>query len=165
MFDRVRSPATGWRSPHLLLAACLILTALSGPSLAAESFDGPTFRKGMWKFVRTLDLIVHAQARHRVLRQESIRCVDPTESMRGTFSSAPVGACVSAKPEKHSNRYVFAKRCDYLGPVSTVITVDSDEAYSELNQVIEGAVPKADFVSAQRIGDCPGDGARDVLSQ
>ena len=148
-----------------MLAACLILPALSIPSFAADSFDGPTFRKGMWRFVRTLDLLVHAQGKHRVLQQESIRCVDPTESMRGTFSSAPVGTCVSAKPEKHSNRYVFAKRCDYLGPVSTVITVDSDEAYSELNQVIEGAVPKADFVTAQRIGDCPADGAREVLSQ
>jgi len=118
----------------------------------------------MWRFVRTLDLLVHAQAEHRVLHQETIRCVDPTEAMRGTFSSAPVGTCISAKPEKQSNRYFFARRCDYLGPVSTVITVDSDEAYSELNQVI-GAVPKADFVSAQRIGDCPADAARDVLPQ
>jgi hypothetical protein len=79
--------------------------------------------------------------------------------MRATFASGAVGSCVSAKPYRQTNRYIFAKRCDYLGPVSTVITVDSDEAYSELNQVTEGAVPKADFVTARRIGDCPVDGA------
>jgi hypothetical protein len=119
----------------------------------------------MWRFVRTLDVVLHAKVKHRVLHQETTRCVDPTEAMRATFSSAPVGSCLSAKPEKQSNQYIFARRCDYLGPVSTVITVDSDEAYSEFNQ-LEGAVPKADFVSAHRIGDCPADAAREgVLSQ
>src|ERR1043166_8603781 len=53
MFDRVRSPATGWRSPHLLLAACLILPALSAPSFAAESFEGRTVKGFCCKAWRT----------------------------------------------------------------------------------------------------------------
>ncbi len=70
------------------------------------------------------------------------RCVDPTHAMKATFSSASIGSCHSSRPEKVSNKYIFANRCDYMGPVSTVITVQSDEAYTEVNQVTVGKLPK-----------------------
>jgi hypothetical protein len=87
------------------------------------------------------------------------RCVDPTQAMKATFSSAPVGNCHSAKPEKVNNRYIFSNRCDYMGPVSTVITVQSDEAYTEVNELRVGQLPRTDFVIARRIGDCHDDSA------
>jgi hypothetical protein len=47
-----------------------------------------------------------------------------------------------------------------MGAVSTVITVRSDEAYTELNEVSVGEHPKTDLVVATRIGDCEDGTAR-----
>ena len=91
------------------------------------------------------------------------RCVDPTHAMKATFSSSSIGSCHSSRPEKVNNKYIFSNRCDYMGPVSTVITVQSDEAYTEVNQVTVGKLPRTDLVIAKRIGDCRED--RAALSQ
>ncbi|WP_291865949.1 hypothetical protein [Bradyrhizobium sp.] len=119
----------------------------------AEPFEGPSFRQGMWHFVRTIDLVLHKKTGQRLLQRETTRCVDPTHAMMATFASPSVGNCVSAKPEKVKNRYTFANRCDFTGPVSTVITVHSEEAYTELNASSAG-FPKTELVVAHRIGDC-----------
>jgi hypothetical protein len=134
-----------------------LVAALAGSlssQAKAESFDGPNFRKGMWHFVRTIDVLMPSKFRHRVLAREMTRCVDPTHAMKVTFSPLSVGNCVSAKPERSENRYTFANRCDYLGPVSTVITVHSDESYTEVNDLSLGELPKQELVVAHRVGDC-----------
>ncbi|GKQ49739.1 hypothetical protein [Bradyrhizobium sp. Ce-3] len=125
-----------------------------------QSFSGPSFRKGLWRFIRTLDVVKTANKnfKYRVMNAETTRCVDPTFAMKATFSPDPVGGCVSDKPEKIGNQYTFGHRCDYMGTVSTVITVRSDEAYTELNEVSTGEHPRTDMVVATRIGDCD-DGA------
>ncbi|MBR0900587.1 hypothetical protein JQ616_37015 [Bradyrhizobium tropiciagri] len=125
-----------------------------------QSFSGPSFRKGLWRFIRTLDVVRSANKnfKYRVMNAETTRCVDPTFAMKATFSPDPVGGCVSDKPEKVGNQYTFGHRCDYMGAVSTVITVRSDEAYTELNEVSTGEHPRTDMVVATRIGDCE-DGA------
>ena len=121
-----------------------------------DGFFGPRFRKGLWMFKRTLDVVRNANknVKYRLAQNEVTRCVDPTHSMKATFSSAPVGSCVSDKPEKVGNKYTFGKRCDYLGAVSTVITVHDDDSYTELNELSGGDSPKTDVVIAKRIGDC-----------
>ena len=118
--------------------------------------EAPSFRRGLWRFIRTLDVVRNANKniKYRVVDKEVTRCVDPTHAMKATFSSAPVGTCVSDKPEKVGNKYTFGHRCDYLGAVSTVITVHSDESYTEVNEVSTGDNPKTDLVTAKRIGDC-----------
>jgi hypothetical protein len=123
----------------------------------AEGFAGPSFRRGMWQFERTLEYTgpspppPHASS---LRRQEMTRCVDPTEAMKETFKPLTVGACRSVKPEKLDNRYVFSLRCDYLGPVRTVIEVEGDGAYTEINELTVGDFPRKDTVIARRIGDC-----------
>ncbi|MHC2335529.1 hypothetical protein [Bradyrhizobium sp. USDA 4454] len=135
------------------------LQAPNGRAAAAQgdqSFSGPSFRKGLWRFIRTLDVVRTANKnfKYRVVNAETTRCVDPTFAMKATFSPDPVGSCVSDKPEKVGNQYTFGHRCDYMGAVSTVITVRSDEAYTELNEVSTGEHPRTDMVVATRIGDC-----------
>ena len=83
-------------------------------------------------------------------------CVDPTQAMKATFASPAVGNCVSAKPEKVANQYIFSNRCDYMGPVSTTITVNSTESYTEENALNVGESPRVERVVAKRIGDCQG---------
>lgn len=141
------------------VVTALAVSLLAGHGAAAEEgFNGPTFRKGMWRFVRTLE-IVSPNARHKLLEREMTRCVDPTQAMKATFSSPSIGNCHSSRPQKISNKYVFSNRCDYMGPVSTVITVLSDEAYTEVNEVNVGQAPRTDRVVARRISDCHEDRA------
>jgi hypothetical protein len=151
------SAGNGLTHSKISLGCFCVLTALMvvGPitQSRAEPFDGPSFRKGMWHFVRTIDLALHNKTRQRLAQRELTQCVDPTHAMIATFASPSVGNCVSAKPEKANNTYKFANRCDFMGPVSTVITVHSEEAYTELNEATAG-LPKAELVVARRIGDC-----------
>lgn len=136
-----------------LIVAGPITQSRAETSSKAEPFEGPSFRKGMWHFVRTIDLVLHKKGTQRLIERELTRCVDPTHAMMATFASPSVGNCVSAKPERANNKYTFSNRCDFMGPVSTVITVHSEEAYTELNEATAG-LPKTELVVARRIGDC-----------
>jgi hypothetical protein len=142
------------RLRYFCLAVAMIAVGWIPTQSKAEEFNGPSFRKGMWHFVRTLDLIAHRKNKHRVLEREATRCVDPTIAMKATFASPPVGNCVSSKPEKSDNKYTFSNRCDYMGPVSTVITVYSAESYEEVNELTVGTLPRSELVVAHRVGDC-----------
>jgi hypothetical protein len=130
-----------------IAAVAAILVAVPPCALAAEGFDGPKFRKGLWRFDRTLEY------RDNVRRQEITRCVDPTNAMKGTFASPDVGNCRSSRAERVANNYMFENRCDYMGPVRTLITVYSDESYTERN-IPKAAFLPVDTVTAQRLGDC-----------
>jgi hypothetical protein len=150
---------------HLLVFAILAGSFACGAQ-AEDSFEGPSFRKGLWHFVRTLDVVRNADknVKYRLQEREATRCVDPTLAMKATFSQAPIGTCVSDKPEKVGNKYIFAHRCDYMGAVSTVITVNNDEAYTEINEINAGEHPRTDKVVAHRIGDCQDDKAQTSAS-
>jgi len=150
----------------------LVIALVAAGSLSSQAkadvLDGPSFRRGLWHFVRTLDVLPSSKIRHRVLAREMTRCVDPTHAMKVTFSPLAVGNCVSARPERSDNRYTFANRCDYMGPVTTIITVHSDESYTEVNELKVGGLPRRELVVAHRVGDCQeeaGDaGRRPLLS-
>jgi hypothetical protein len=139
------------------LVAGLVLSALP-TGQQSLAYDGPTFSKGMWLFQRSTEFVtkhwVLPNARRVKVEQPVVRCVNPTEAMIETFRPVSVGACQSTLPERKKNTFVFAKRCDYLGPVKTVITVESDAAYRETNELLTGASPKRDIVVARRLGDC-----------
>jgi len=142
---------------RLFCVATALIVVGSSSQAKAEGFDGPSFKKGLWHFVRTLDLFAHRKTKHRLLEREVTACVDPTQAMKATFSSPSVGNCVSAKPEKSDNKYTFSNRCDFMGPVSTVITVNSDESYTEVNELTVGKLPRTELVVAHRVGDCQDD--------
>ena len=145
------------RLRYFCLAIALIAVGPVSSAAKAEGFEGPSFRKGMWHFVRTLELVAHRKTKYRLLEREMTRCVDPTVAMKATFSSPPVGNCVSSKPQKSDNKYTFSNRCDFMGPVSTIITVNSDESYTEVNELTVGKLPRTELVVAHRIGDCQED--------
>ena len=124
---------------------------------AAHADDWPKFRKGVWQFERTLALIGSPadDMEDRVLsKQEMRRCVDPTEAMKETFRPFSVGNCHPRRPERSANKYVFALRCDYMGPVRTTIDVQSDAAYTEINELKIGQYFRTDTVIARRIAEC-----------
>jgi hypothetical protein len=121
----------------------------------ADAIEAPQFRKGLWSFERTLERIREAPHLNQLLSQEKVtRCVDPSLAMKAIFASPSIGNCTSTRPELINNRYVFSKRCDFMGPVRTEITVESAESYTEMNVLTVGSFPRKDIVIARRIGDC-----------
>jgi hypothetical protein len=123
----------------------------------AHAEDWPKFRKGVWKFERTLAIVGREgdpDEDRVLLKQEMRRCVDPSEAMKETFRPMSVGNCHSKRAERVANKYVFALRCDYMGPVRTTIDVESDAAYTEINVLEVGQLPRTDTVIARRIADC-----------
>ena len=130
---------------------CLLLAP------AARAQEWPSFRRGVWHFERTLAMTNRAgnPEQDRVLLKEDIkRCVDPSEYMKETFRPLNVGNCHSARPQRTANTFVFPLRCDYMGPVRTTIDVESDTAYTEVNEVQVGQFPRTDTVIARRISAC-----------
>jgi hypothetical protein len=122
---------------------------------AGTAIQSPQFRKGLWSFQRTLERIREAPHLNQMLSQERMtRCVDPSLAMKHIFASPSIGNCTSSRPELINNRYVFSKRCDFMGPVRTEIIVENDESYTELNVLTVGSFPRKDMVVARRIGDC-----------
>src|SRR5262249_10982801 len=134
-----------------LAAAGVVVTYLLLPLGYAGAEEWPIFRKGVWQFERTLERNEKpgAEDRDRVLfKHEMRRCVDPSESMKETFRAVSVGNCHPTKPRRLANKYVFTRRCDYMGPVKTTIEVLSDSAYTEINEVQVGDFPRTDTVIA-----------------
>jgi hypothetical protein len=143
---------------------CIAFAAAAADTSAAEVAQ-PSFRQGLWSFQRTIERIDGASQPNSVLhKQQMMRCADPSVAMKAIFASPPIGKCTSSKPIQIKNRYVFAVRCDYLGPVRTEITVDSETSYTEVNVLALGKPPRRDVVIARRLGDCTGADARGDVS-
>ena len=142
------------RTAVAMSSVAAVLTSWT-PLASADEIDSPQFRPGLWSFQRTVEHIRQAPHTNVVfLQEEMTRCVNPSVAMKAIFSSPHIGSCTSARPVLAGNQYVFAKRCDFMGPVRTEITVDSDDAYTEVNELTVGPFPRKDIVVARRIGEC-----------
>lgn len=147
---------------HACFAAVL---SFSTPPTSAHEIESPQFRQGLWSFQRTIERLRDAPHQNQLLtKEETTRCVNPSLAMKAIFASPSVGNCSSSKPERVDNRYVFANRCDYLGPVRTEIIFESDTSYTEINLLSVGSFPRKDVVVAQRIGDCDSAGGFQLMS-
>ena len=153
--------AKRWGTRLPVWAGISLLCGLSGSSAFADEFDGPSFQRGLWRFERMISNGgggANMPSATFVSNQVVTRCVDPTNAMRETFKPVAIGNCRSAKPEKTNNRYVFALRCDFMGPARTTIEVESDAAYVEINEFVASKPRKTETIIARRIGDCNNDG-------
>ena len=148
------SRAQAWRMMAIVVANAVWL----GSATLAVAEEWPRFRKGVWQFDRILELTGVANNSHEkarvLIRSQMTRCVDPSEAMKETFKPLAVGSCHSRPAQQIANKYVFPLRCDYMGPVRTTIDVESDTAYTEINELTVGQLPRTDTVIARRIGEC-----------
>src|SRR4051812_37989275 len=117
------------RALILSAGAAALCTLVPVASSQAGTVDPPQFRTGLWHFERTLEWVRRPPATSTVFsKTEATRCVDPNVAMAGIFSSPSLANCHSEKPQVFGNQYVFPNRCDFMGPVSTVITAQSETA-------------------------------------
>jgi hypothetical protein len=144
------------RACGVFATAISALGPFSGGSAAqAEELAKPKFRDGLWQFERTIEYVRRPPNQNLVLSKTTdTRCVDPNVAMAGIFSSASIGSCRSDSPQLFGNQYIFSNRCDFMGPVSTVLTAESEMSYTEVNQLASEPLPKRDTVVARRVGDC-----------
>jgi hypothetical protein len=139
----------------VIVGATLMSWCAMSPALAVSE-DWPKFRRGVWQFDRTLAAARPTpEGKIQIFsKQQMRRCVNPSEAMKETFKVTNIGSCHSSRPERVDNQYMFALRCDYMGPVRTTISVESDVAYTEINELRVGDLPRTDTVVAKRIADC-----------
>jgi hypothetical protein len=146
-----------FKSLYRLSIIPTFLFAVSGGTVCAyaDSVTQPKFRSGLWRFERTLEYVRRPPNENLVLaKTNATRCVDPNIAMTGIFYTPNMGNCRSEKPQLFGNQYFFSNRCDFLGPVSTVVTAENDSAYTEVNLLASEPLPKRDTVIARRLGDC-----------
>jgi hypothetical protein len=135
--------------------AAILISHFSVAPARADTVAAPQFRPGLWTFQRTIERVRDPPHQNQLMVSEALtRCVNPTLAMKAIFASPPIGSCTSSKPERIDNKYVFANRCDAMGPVRTEITIDSDVAYVEVNELTVGNFPRLDIVIARRVGEC-----------
>ena len=138
----------------LALAFIFFASALTAIS-SAQGADRPHFRNGLWRFERTVEYVRSPPNANVVLVKETAtRCVDPNVAMAGIFASPDIGTCRSEMPQVFGNQYIFPNRCDFMGPVRTLITAESEIAYTESDLLRVGPLPRRDMVVARRVGDC-----------
>jgi hypothetical protein len=138
------------------LAIAAPAIALFAATPACLAYDGPTFRSGLWKFERTLQTDGRTTDRLQTsglpIARETTRCVNPTQAMKGEFT--PFNACSTKDLRKTDKGYVFQKVCGGGTPIRTEIDVESDSAYTLINEGDIGKIPTKEIVVAHRVGDC-----------
>jgi hypothetical protein len=156
---------SGWLSARLrAFSVFAIAISTFGPvagnsAAQSEELTKPRFRDGLWQFERTIEYVRRPPNQNLVLSKTTdTRCVDPNVAMIGIFASTNIGSCRSDSPQLFGNTYIFSNRCDFMGPVSTVLTAESEMSYTEVNELASEPLPKRDTVIARRVGDCQSSG-------
>jgi hypothetical protein len=149
-----RTPA---RHPVILAIAVVAFALLAAKS---ESFadDGPVLRGGLWKFERTLE--TNGEPTNRLqtsglpIDRDTTRCVDPTPALKLELAPLQFGVCSVKDLRKTDGGYVFEKICSGGTPIKTELTVESDSAYTEVNEGTIGKISTKETLVAHRVGDC-----------
>jgi hypothetical protein len=151
--SEAQSSSVGRRRALTIGAA---VTALFAATQACLAYDGPTFRQGLWKFERTLETdgetTNQLQTSGISIAHEMTRCVNPTQAMKAEFTR--FGPCKPKNFRKTDGGYVFQKFCGGGTPIKTEIDVESDSAYTLINEGDIGKIPTKETVVAHRVGDC-----------
>jgi hypothetical protein len=136
---------------HLLLPGIVI--ALSAGW--SYSDDLPSFRRGMWEFHRTIEG-AGSQGKPQTITNK--KCTDPTEDMKKQNEMLSKAGCTFSPVTRGGNVYSFTSDCTVKGVSlhgKTVITVESDGAYTVSIETRQGMQVTKETLKARRTGDCP----------
>jgi len=137
----------------LMALAVLVVAAAAGAN------ELPAFKKGNWSFERTVEDPAHPETPQTFTNQ---KCADPTADMKRQNAKLTQAGCRFSAVEKDGNRYTFIARCRMQdrsgnttnGQNTTVITVESDSAYSLTVDGEVNGVATHEKLAAKRLGDC-----------
>jgi hypothetical protein len=137
---------------HLTIGAgfgLLTLLALSVLSIPVGAEDLPVFRQGMWDFQRTVG----------TQKMKTQKCASPNDDMKRQNAMLEKAGCHFAPLKKAGKTYTFTAECTGKNPsitshTTTVITVESDSAYTLQVDATAGGQSTKELLTARRIGDC-----------
>jgi Protein of unknown function (DUF3617) len=125
----------------------LTLLALSVLSIPVSAEDLPVFRQGMWDFQRTVG----------TQKMNTQRCASPNDDMKRQNGMLEKAGCHFSPFEKAGKTYTSTAECTVKSQSShttTVITVESDSAYTvQVDGTANGQSTK-ELLTARRTGDC-----------
>lgn len=144
-------PYRARRHARARLALLLAATLAAGPAVA----DGwPALRAGMWEFDRTIEA-ADTPGKPRSIQTKS--CTSPSADMNKQNEMLTKGGCKFSPIARAENTYTYSATCKLQGASGTsksVLTVESDSAYSIRIESDFGGTPTRELLRARRVGDC-----------
>ena len=141
--------ATPARRAIRLFLLVAVLTLAAPGALAA---DWPVFKPGQWTFDRTMT--TQGSAPVKVSRTA---CADPTAEQRSQRAMLAKSGCQFTPLVQSGKTYRYAATCQMAGMTitsSSVLTVESAEAYTITVDSTEDGVKTHEVLQARRVGDC-----------
>jgi hypothetical protein len=112
----------------------------------------------LWNFERTIE--TNGEPTNRLqtsglpIDRDTTRCVDPTHALKLELARPQFGVCSVKDLRKTDHGYVFEKICSGATPIKTELNVESDSAYTEVNEGTIGKISTKETLVARRVGDC-----------
>lgn len=141
----------GTRGGAAVWAVLAMVASMAG--LAAADV-WPVLRRGQWEFVRTIET-PGAPGKPKVVT--TTECTDPVEDMTQQNAMLSKSGCRFTPVVKAGNTYTFSAECTmpgYSGRSKSVMTVESDSAYTVNVESTSGADTTREVLRARRTGDC-----------
>ncbi len=129
-----------------------VLIALGATGIAAAA-DAPTFRPGMWQFVRSMD-----GKGGKPEKVETTECLDPTVNQKKQVEMLTRAGCKFEPVVQSGNswrRKATCKIADITSSSDSVIIVDGPDAYSITVENVVNGQKSHEELKARRVGDCP----------
>lgn len=139
-----------WIRRALPVALQALAAACSPGALAADEL--PAFRSGLWELKRSVEGPGAAP-----MNVETRNCIDPSADMRRMQEAMSIRGCVYSPLARSGNTYTVTADCkldDATLRSRTVITVESDAAYSVAVTTTSGERQSRETMTARRVGDC-----------
>lgn len=144
-----------------LTARVIVFIAVAAGS-AGVSFGAdelPVLQQGMWEFTRTI-MGTGATGKPQTITNQ--KCMNPSEQWKQQNAMLSKMGCTFSPVKKEGNTYTFAADCSMKSPAgqpvssrtTTVITVESDSAYSVKISGETNGVKTDETLKAKRTGDC-----------
>jgi Protein of unknown function (DUF3617) len=136
------------RPIHVLSLAAFAAVAAS----LAEAADWPSFKPGQWQLERTMESA--GKAPEKVSTAE---CFDPTAEQAKQRATLSKVGCQFSPLEQSGTTYRYSANCKMGGMTSTsssVLEVQSAEAYTITIDSVMGGTKTHEVVTARRVGDC-----------
>lgn len=137
-----------------LVARCAFILAAALAAAAASAQELPALRDGLWEISRTIEAAPDTGAAQTIQARE---CFSPSAHMKKQQAMLQSIGCKLSPVDHVDNTYTFSALCgpDAAGVSKSVLTIESDSAYSiRIESNIDGA-PSQELLRATRIGDCP----------
>ncbi len=133
------------------VAMAAVAASLATPG-AAQANEWPTFRHGMWNFVRTIS---SSSGGGQSIANK--KCMNPTDDLKRQHQASTQAGCTVSPVTRAGTAYTFVTACKLQGQAvesKSTISVEGDSAYRiRVESKVAGQTTTETLV-ATRSGDC-----------